>query len=261
MNQIVTAQLLAEQRRRLILERIRGRGAVKTSELSRLFTVSEITIRKDLQELTERGEILRTHGGAVTRDSLAFEPSYQEKVVLHAEEKRRIGRAAAALIEENMAVFIGNGSTTMEIVRHLGLVKPFKAFTNALTHAIELADFPALDLSVIGGYLRWKSYAMVGPLAKRALEGVYFDLVFLGVDGVSLEQGLTIPSLNEAETARYIMMAGRKTVIVADHSKFGKVTHGKIVNIEEVDQITTDDGGDKEYMERLAELDVELIIA
>ena len=254
------SQLLAEQRRRLILERIRERGAVKTSELSKLFSVSEITIRKDLQELAERGEILRTHGGAVTRDSLVFEPSYQEKIALHVEEKRRIGKAAAALIEEDMAVFIGNGTTTMEIVHHLDPVKPFKAFTNALTHAMELADLPYVDLSVIGGHLRWKSYAMVGPLAKKALDGVYFDLVFLGADGVSPEQGITIPSLNEAETAREIMLAGQKVVIVADHSKFGKVTHGRIAKIDEIDVIITDKGVDPRYQGLLADLEVELLL-
>ena len=251
-------QLLGEQQRRLVREQIRKQGAVKISELSKLFSVSEITIRKDLQELAERGEIIRTHGGAVTRDSFAFEPSYHEKLTLHTEEKRRIGRAAADLIEENTAIFIGNGSTTMEIVRHLDPVKSFKAFTNALTHAIELADLPQVDLSVIGGHLRWKSYAMVGPLTERALEGVYFDLVLLGADGISVEQGITIPSLNEAETVQEIMRAGRKTVIVADHSKFGKVAHGRIAELQDVDLIISDEGVEPEYKKLLAELRVEL---
>jgi len=251
-------RFLAEQRRRLILERIQERGAAKTSELSKLFGVSEITIRKDLQVLAERGEVLRTHGGAVARNSLAFEPSYQEKVALHAEEKRRIGQAAAALIEENMAVFIGNGTTTMEIVRHLDPTKPFKAFTNALTHASELADLPHVELSVIGGHLRWKSYAMVGPLAKRALQGVYFDLVFLGVDGISLEHGLTIPSLEEAETAREILLAGQKVIIVADHSKFGQVTHGQIAKLDEVNLIITDQAVSPEYLNVLTEIGVDV---
>jgi DeoR/GlpR family transcriptional regulator of sugar metabolism len=242
----------------LILERIQERGAAKTSELSKLFGVSEITIRKDLQVLAERGEVLRTHGGAVARNSLAFEPSYQEKVALHAEEKRRIGQAAADLIKENMAVFIGNGTTTMEIVRHLDPTKPFKAFTNALTHAMELANLPHVELSVIGGHLRWKSYAMVGPLAKKALEGVYFDLVFLGVDGISPERGLTIPSLNEAETAREILLAGERVVIVADHSKFGRVTHGRIAGLEEIDLIITDQAADPDFLTFLVELGVEV---
>lgn len=252
-------RLLAEQRRRLIVERIHERGAVKTSELSQLFGVSEITIRKDLQVLAERGEILRTHGGAVTPSAgLTFEPFYQEKLTLHTKEKQQIGEAAAALIEENMAVFIGNGTTTMEIIRHLDPTKPFKAFTNALTHAMELANFPHVELSVIGGHLRWKSYAMVGPLARRALQGVYFDLVFLGVDGISAERGLTIPSLNEAETAREILLAGEQIVIVADHSKFGKVTHGQIARLDEVDLIITDQGVDAEFLVLLADAGVQV---
>ena len=253
-------RLLAEQRRRLILARVRERGTVTTSELSQLFSVSEITIRKDLKALAERGELIRIHGGAVspTVDSLAFEPSYQEKLELNAEEKRRIGRAAAALIEPNMAVFIGNGSTTMQIVRHLNRNIPIIVFTNALTHASELAELPNVELSVIGGRLRGRSYAMVGPLAKRALQGVYFDIVFLGADGVTPEHGVTIPSVDEAETAREIMHAGRRTVIVVDHSKFGKVAHGQIASLEEIDSIITDAGLDPRYRHKLVDFGVEL---
>lgn len=253
--------MLAEQRRQLILERLKERGAIRTSELSELFAVSEMTIRNDLKELLQRGMLERIHGGAITKDKVTFEPSYHDKTILHSEEKRRIGQAAATLIEEGMAVFIGNGTTTMQIVKHLDGSKRITAFTNSLNHAIELSEIPSVDLSVIGGHLRGKSYAMVGPLAKQSLEFVYFDLIFLGVDGISFEQGLTIPSLNEADTARALLKRARQAIIVADHSKFGKVTHGKIADIEEIDRVITDDKVDERYKEKLAELNVELIIA
>ncbi|MBC7093482.1 DeoR/GlpR transcriptional regulator [Candidatus Bipolaricaulota bacterium] len=254
---------LTEHRRRLILERLRELGAVRTSELARIHSVSPMTIRNDLDVLARRGHLLRVHGGAMVKEPLAAEPSYYEKATRNLEEKRRIGRKAAELIEEGMAVFIGNGTTTMEIVRALKERPParLKVFTNALTHAVELAGIPQLEVYVIGGYLRGVSYALVGPLARKSLEGVYFDLAFLGVNGLSLEHGATIPSLEEAETAAEIVRHARRVVIVADHTKFGVVTHGRIADLEEVDMIVTDEGLDPQYARLLSEQGGELMLA
>jgi len=253
--------MLTEQRRRLILERLKERGVVRTSELSELFSVSPMTIRNDLNALAEEGELIRIHGGAIVKESLAAEPSYHEKETVNLEEKRRIGRLGASLIEEGMAVFIGNGTTTMQIVRHLSPEVRFRAFTNALTHAVELSKLSQVEVYVVGGYLRGVSYAMVGRLARQALDGVYFDLAFLGANGVSLEHGVTIPSLEEAETAAEVARHARKTVLVVDHSKFGVVTHGKIVGLSEVDAIATDRPLPPELARALEELDVEVLIA
>jgi len=253
--------MLTEQRRRLILERLRERGVVRTSELSELFSVSPMTIRNDLNALAKEGELIRIHGGAIAKEPLASEPSYHEKETVNLEEKRRIGRLAASLIEDGMAVFIGNGTTTMQIVKHLPREVRFRAFTNALTHAVELAQLPQVEVYVVGGYLRGVSYAMVGRLARQALDGVYFDLAFLGANGVSLEHGITIPALEEAETAAEIVRHARKTVLVVDHTKFGVVTHGKIADLSQVDTIITDSPPPEALSTALDELDVEIISA
>ena len=253
--------MLTEQRRRLILERLRERGVVRTSELSELFSVSPMTIRNDLNALAKEGELIRIHGGAIVKEPLASEPSYHEKETVNLEEKRRIGRLAASLIEDGMAVFIGNGTTTMQIVQHLSPEVRFRAFTNALTHAVELSKLPQVEVYVVGGYLRGVSYAMVGRLARQALDGVYFDLAFLGANGVSLEYGVTIPALEEAETAAEVVRHARKTVLVVDHTKFGVVTHGKIVGLSEVDAIVTDRPLAPELARALEHLDVELLVA
>jgi DeoR/GlpR family transcriptional regulator of sugar metabolism len=256
-------QMLTEQRRRLILERLRERGMIRTVELAHSFSVSPMTIRNDLSALAEQGRLVRVHGGAMAPRWLAAEPSYQEKATQNIEEKRRIGRRAAELIEEGMAAFIGNGTTTMEIVRALKENPPsrLKVFTNALTHAMELAAIPELELYVIGGYLRGISYACVGRLARQGLEGVFFDLAFLGANGVSLEHGVTIPSLEEAETASEVVRHARRTVILADHTKFGVVTHGKIADLALVNVIITDRPPEPELATPLAKLDVEVYIA
>ncbi len=254
-------KMLTEQRRRLILEELRKRGVVRTSELSRLFSVSQMTIRNDLNALAREGKVVRIHGGAMVREWVTTEPSYQEKASRNLEEKRRIAAKAAELIERGMAIFIGNGSTTMQLVKALPPNLGLRVFTNALNHAMELTQVPGVDVYVVGGYLRGVSFAMVGRLAKRALEDVYFDIAFLGANGISLEHGVTIPSLEEADTAAEILRHSRRRVILADHTKFGVVTHGKIADLSEVDAIITDSSLDSELVTAFSELDFELYLA
>jgi len=254
---------LGAQRRRLILERLREDGVVRTAALAEVFSVSPMTIRNDLESLARRGSLVRVHGGAMAREQMAAEPSYSDKATRNLPEKQRIGHRAARLIGEGMAVFIGNGTTTIEIVRALEGSPPsnVKIFTNALTHATELSRIPQAEIYVVGGYLRGVSYAMVGRLARGALGGVYFDLAFLGANGVSVDHGVTIPSLEEAETAAEVVQRAQRVVIVADHTKFGIVTHGKIADLAGVDTVVTDKGIEPRYRKLLAELDVELVVA
>jgi len=217
-----------------------------------------MTIRNDLNSLAEQGQLVRVHGGAIARQWLTAEPSYHDKADINRAEKEEIGRQAAALVEEGMAVFIGNGTTTMEIIRHLPRDRRVRIFTNALNHALEIDPLPQAEVFVIGGHLREVSLAMVGRLAHQALQGIYFDLAFLGVNGISIEYGLTIPSLEEAETAAEIIRHSQRTIIVADHTKFGIVAHGKIADIADIDVIITDDGLESRFPKFLADLDVEL---
>jgi len=251
---------LTEQRRRLILERLQEWGEVKTSELAELFSVSPMTIRNDLNALNEQGALVRIHGGAIVREPLTNEPSYIDKANRNRAEKERIGKHAAKMVEEGMAVFIGNGTTTMQLVKHLPRNLHIRVFTNALNHASELSKYPWVEVYVIGGHLRSISLGMVGRLARQALTGVYFDLAFLGVNGISLEHGFTLPSLEEAETAAEVVRHARRTVILADHTKFGMVTHSQVTDIEGVDVIVTDSGLSDRFREEFESLDVELHI-
>ena len=251
---------LTEQRRRLILERLQEWGEVKTSELAELFSVSPMTIRNDLNALNEQGALVRIHGGAIVREPLTSEPSYIDKANRNRAEKEQIGKHAAKMVEEGMAVFIGNGTTTMQLVKHLPRNLHIRVFTNALNHASELSKYPWVEVYVIGGHLRSISLGMVGRLARQALTGVYFDLAFLGVNGISLEHGFTLPSLEEAETAAEVVRHARRTVILADHTKFGMVTHSQVTDIEGVDVIVTDSGLSDRFREEFESLDVELHI-
>ncbi|MEA3238857.1 MAG: DeoR/GlpR family DNA-binding transcription regulator, partial [Candidatus Bipolaricaulota bacterium] len=222
------------------------------------FAVSSMTIRNDLNYLAEQGQLVRVHGGAIARQWLTTEPSYHDKASINHLEKENIGRRAATLVEEGMAVFIGNGTTTMEIIKHLPQDKRFRVFTNALNHALEVNQIPQAEVFVLGGHLREVSLAMVGRLAHQALKGIYFDLAFLGVNGISIDRGLTIPSLEEAEVAAEIIERSQRKIIVADHAKFGIVAHGKIADITDIDAIITDSGLDPRLLNSLSNLDVEI---
>ncbi len=250
--------MLTGHRRQVILEQVQSHKAVKTSELSETFSVSPMTIRNDLNALAEQGKLVRVHGGAVTRQWLTTEPSYHDKADVNRLEKVAIGRQAATLIEEGMAVFIGNGTTTMQIIKHLPTDRHFRVFTNALNHALEMSHLPQADVFVVGGYLRALSFAMVGRLARQSLDGVYFDIAFLGANGISLEYGLTLPSIEEAEAAAEVVRHARRTVVLADHTKFGVVAHSQITDIAMVDAIVTDRGLSDRFRMAFENLDVEL---
>lgn len=262
--------ILAEERRRKILEQVDENGTVKTSQLAREFSVSEVTIRRDLQELTKSGQLKKVHGGAVAKhkdfesayqgDTITFEPSFQQKREVHKEEKEKIGKKAATLIKDGSSVFIGTGTTTMQIIENLDVEKGITIVTNSLNHGMELTRVPDVEVIMTGGQLRPNTSALVGPIAKRSLDEIYVDTMFLGVNGISVDQGYTVPSLREADMARRVTEMANELIIVSDYSKFGKVSHARIGIIEEVDTIVTDDQVDPSYKRTLSELGVELMI-
>jgi len=252
---------LTEQRRRLILQRLRTWGEVRTSELAGLFGVSAMTIRNDLNALGKMGVLKRTHGGAVSNEPISREPSYKDKEAQHSLEKTRIGRKAATLITEGAVVFIGNGTTTMQLIRQLPRLRRLVIFTNALNHAHALLEHQGVEVYVIGGYLRGVSYGMVGGLARRGLHGVFFDAAFFGVNGVSPEHGFTLPSLEEAEVMAEVVGCSRESYILADHSKFGLVTHARAASLSEVSALITDKKPEQDLQGALVDAGVKLLLA
>jgi DeoR/GlpR family transcriptional regulator of sugar metabolism len=231
--------MLAEQRRRKVLDILQEQGAVTTAELSKIFSVSEITIRKDLDRLAERNLLLRTHGGAISLESTAFEPSHSEKELVYIKEKKRIGKKAATLIKDNSTIFLSTGTTTAQIIPYLKDKKNLNVITNSLVNGYELAKLPNVAVTIIGGNLRRRSFALVGPLAEESFANIYVDQLFLGVNGISRQHGLTTPNISEAKVCRLMVDIAREVIVVVDHSKFGKVTHSRIGGIDLIDVIVT----------------------
>jgi len=254
--------MLASERQNRILEILRRDKAVEVSELSKAFDVSEMTIRRDLLKLEQAGLLKRTFGGAVVAPNFfALQLSFAEKEAVYAEEKRGIGLAAARLIRDGETIAFGAGTTTFQVVRHIGEVEHLTVVTNAINIAMELANRPNIKLLVTGGSLRERSFALVGPFGEAMLGQIHINKFFLGVTGISIEHGVTTLDLLEASMYKAMMKAAGEVIVVADHSKFGSITLAPIAGIGEVKNIVTDTGIPPEYLQELGERGVEVTVA
>ncbi|MFE5732058.1 DeoR/GlpR family DNA-binding transcription regulator [Streptomyces sp. NPDC056528] len=243
--------LLAEQRRALILDEVRRRGGVRVNELTRRLSVSDMTIRRDLDALARQGVLAKVHGGAVpVVEASTHEPGFEAKSVLEPSAKDEIARAAAALVTPGTALALSGGTTTYALARHLLDVPDLTVVTNSVRVADVFheagrtggeARRGAATVVLTGG-VRTPSDALVGPVADRAIRSLHFDLLFLGVHGVSAEAGLSTPNLAEAETNTCLIRSARRVVVVADHTKWGTVGLSSFASLDEVDTWVTDGG-------------------
>jgi DeoR family fructose operon transcriptional repressor len=252
--------LIPAERRNRILEILRTQGSVRVSALGELLGVTEVTIRRDLERLEHKGLLERTHGGATYGHRMRLEPHYTEKYLLHQEEKRAIGAAAATLVEDGDTLLINSGSTTLPIFRHLA-GKDIRIITSNMGGGLEAAGL-GLDIILTGGTYREQSNSLVGPMAILVLQQVYGSKCFIGVDGISHKYGLTTPILEEAEVARAMIERTRgEVIVVADHTKFGIVSNYLTAPLDKVDRIITDAGFNEDYRSELEILGIEITVA
>lgn len=240
-----------------ILEELSDNGTVGVTDLARRLRASPATVRRDLRLLEQQRLLARTHGGAVAH-RLTYELPLRYKAVRHQDEKRRIARAAADRVKEGMAIGLTGGTTATEVARALVDRQRLTVVTNALNIAYELAVRPNLKLVVTGGVARSESYELVGPLAETSLAGLNLDLVFVGVDGISLEAGLTTHHEIEAHTDRALIERTRQVIVVADSSKLGRVAFARIGDLEEADELITDASADPQLLKALADADLKI---
>jgi DeoR family transcriptional regulator, aga operon transcriptional repressor len=255
----MSARVSKTERLGRILERLARDGTVTVADLAAELGVSDATVRRDLQALGEQRLLERSHGGAVAHGT-AHELPVRYRIG-RSDEKRRIARAAADLVTNGSAVGLTGGTTTTEVARMLVSRQELTVVTNALNIAVELAVRPDLKLIVTGGVARSASYELVGSLADATLRGLYVDIAFVGVDGVEANCGLTTQNEVEAATNRALMTGAKRTIVVADASKLGRVAFAEIAGIERADRLITNTGADREQVERLrdAGLDVTLV--
>lgn len=233
--------MLVDERRRRILEEVRRRGSVSVTTLAQQLDVSGMTIRRDLESLAAEGRLDKVHGGAtLRRGASAEELDFDLTSERHLAEKEEIASAALELIEPGMSVGISAGSTTWTFARRLAGVDDLTIVTNSLRVAEEFRRIDPARTVVLTGGVRTPSDALVGPVAEQALRTLHCDVVFLGVHGVDVTAGLTTPNLAEAETNRALVASGGDLVVLADHTKFGRVGLTTIVALSAVDTLITD---------------------
>jgi DeoR family transcriptional regulator, aga operon transcriptional repressor len=222
-----------------ILADLSADGSVEVADLASRLDVSAATIRRDLELLEEQRLLARTHGGAVTMGVL-YELPLRYKGARHHDEKRKIAQAAATLVADGMSIGLTGGTTCTEVGRELVDRERLTVVTNALNIASELAVRPNLKLVVTGGVARAQSYELVGPIAEASLAGLNLDMVFLGVDGISPEAGLTTHHEVEAHTDLALIDRARNVTVVADSSKIGIVAFARICGMSRIDELITD---------------------
>lgn len=253
--------LIPAQRRERILEYLTLHKIVASIDLSEWLGVSEATIRRDLEWLEEEGSLERTHGGAALSQRLPLEPEYRQRAMRCPEEKRLIGLTAAGLIQEGEIVFINSGTTTTQVIRHIRPSKEITIITNNLAAALEVGD-AGFDLILVGGEFQYKSNSVTGRFAIDNLGQVYANKAFIGVDGISLKHGYTVPSNAEAEVLRIMLSRTHGPVyVVADHSKWGVVSNFEVAPVDSDLTLITDTGLDELARESLASRSVDIILS
>ena len=257
---VVGTEIIPAERQHQILELVDDQGVIRVNELSERFAVSVMTIRRDLMVLEEQGLLSRSHGGAVSRRRFQREPFFDQKGRRNRDEKVAIAHVAAAMVDAGETILVNSGSTTLELLRALPAVELRVVTSNA--GALNALQSPTIECIVVGGVYRPRSNSFVGGLAVQALRQVYGSKCFIGVDGLSLEAGLTTPHHQEAEIAREMILRTRgQVIILADSSKIGGVAPFVTASLDEVDIVITDSGLDDEYRAALEGQGIRVIVA
>lgn len=250
-----TEPLLGPKRQRELLNYIRAYGTGSVTEMAKILGVSASTVRRDLNELQERGLVERIHGGAapLTDD---VEPLRPLREVAFSDEKRRIGQAAASHIADHSTVLILGGTTTEAMLPFLGAVRGLTVLTNSLMVVNRLAQYSDIALIVLGGLLRRQEMSLLGHLTIAGLDEFGIDQVFSGAFGIDPEIGVTGTNLSETQTDRSLASSARELIMLADHSKLTQRGPARLVPTTAVSTLITDDGADADVLHRFREAGV-----
>jgi DeoR/GlpR family transcriptional regulator of sugar metabolism len=253
-----------QSRLMLILEKLQQAGEVSVDLLSAEFGVTVVTIRRDLDQLAREGLLKRTHGGAVSIEPLFYEPfkndsSFQGQLEKMADEKRRIGRAAAALVGRDETIALTPGTTTMEVVRGLPLNHNLTVVTNTVNIAMELSRRKDLHVFVTGGHLRGDWFSLVGPTAIESMQQMLFHTLFIGADGIASDCGVTCFNSEEANLNSAMVKLSRRRIAVLDHTKFGVIAGWRICQTSDLHALITDKGTTDETLEPFRNAGIEVL--
>ena len=239
------------ERHKYILESLAKNGFIKVNEIAKELEVTPVTIRKDLKHLEEKKLLYRTHGSASPVNPLTSDIDVHEKEKLRKEEKKRIATAAAKLIEENDSIIIASGSTVHTFAEHITPINHLTVLLNTINN---------IEVIQLGGIVRKNSFSVIGDYTSLFFEQITCSKLFLGVDGIDLEYGITNSNIEEAVLNKKMIEASLRTIILADSSKFGRRGFGKICSLDCIDVIITDSGISQSMAQAIEEMGIELIV-
>ncbi|RAN82024.1 DeoR family transcriptional regulator [Bacillus sp. SRB_336] len=259
---IASRRLLVEERRRMIVDLVEQQGRATVEELATRFGTSTVTIRADLDALARSSAIARSHGGALPMAAATHDTPLNIKETRWHAQKLRIGEAAAKMIRDGETIILDSGSTTVEIARQIRQMKfeSLTVITNALNIAMELSGLPQIRVMMLGGLLRQTSYSLVGPDAEQALAKLSADRLFLGVDGLDPNVGVTTPDPLEAALNALMIRVSRQTIAVLDASKLGQRSLSVITPVKNLDMVISDDSAPAETVEALRAAGVQVVL-
>lgn len=252
-----------KERRAQILQELEESSNVTVQMLSARFNISEVTIRKDLNELRKRNLLTRVRGGAlrVPDVNIGNDMTIGDKQLRNYREKRAIGKMAASLINDNETILLDSGTTTLEVAKNLHAFQRLTIITNAVNIAVELSKYKRFSIILLGGHLRETSLSTVGPVAESTLKIFYCDKLFLGVDSFSIEKGVSTTNIEEANINQTMMSMAKQTIAVFDSSKFDKRNFAFISPVDRINTIVTDSGIPNDIKSRLKTIGIELYIS
>lgn len=252
--------MLAEERQRLILERLKENESIRIADLCSIFNVTRETIRRDLYEMEAQGLVKKVHGGAII-DKASVEPPYTNRKMSNVAEKEAIAKLAATLVDDGDALFLDLGTTTLMLARHLKSKKGLTVITNSIPIAVELSDCPEIKVMLLGGELRGGELSVSGPIARTNIEEFHVDKTFIGVAGISPNGGVTDFHMGEAEIRKLMLERGEVKIALADYSKFNVVALKLVIPIAGLDVIVTDGKTPREALGQMEKLGVNVMVA
>ena len=244
-----------------ILQLVERQQRISVTDICVTFDVSEATARRDLETLAGQGKVQRVHGGAIALTEAPPESPILQRDREQSDEKARIGQAAAALVHSGDTVFLGSGTTVLEVARALRARSTLTVITNSLPVVNVFAGLENIEVICLGGMLRDSELSFIGHITEQALAEVRADKVFIGTRAISLEHGLTHEYLPETMTDRAILKAGQEIIVVADHTKFGRAAAVLLAPLDSLHTIVTDGQTQQDFISAVQEKGIRVITA
>src|SRR4030095_12112283 len=248
------------ERQRQILSRLTRQGRLSVTEIVEQFSISEATARRDLESLASQGKVQRVHGGVLAIEQAPPELPILQRANEQPDDKARIGLSAANLIRDKETVFLGSGTTVLEVARNLRGRKNLTVITNSLPVLNVLAGADGITGISLGGMLRESEMSFIGHITEQALTEIRADKVIMGTRCLSLEHGLTNDYLQETLTDRAILKIGREVIIVADHNKVNRVATALLAPLDVMHTFVTDSQADKKFIQALKKKGINVVI-